>query len=52
MAISRGSKPLRLIVMTNARLALYVTPTDEERDDRVEKHKWAMLLTFKMSAKG
>ncbi|MCV4733022.1 hypothetical protein OFB80_34575, partial [Escherichia coli] len=28
MAISRGSKPLRLIVMTNARLALYVTPTD------------------------
>ncbi|HBX9788104.1 TPA: hypothetical protein P7484_003579 [Klebsiella pneumoniae] len=52
MAISRGSKPLRLIVTTNARLALYVTPTAEERDDRVEKHKWAMLLTFKMSAKG
>lgn len=52
MAISRGSKPLRLIVTTNARLALYITPTAEERDDRVEKHKWAMLLTFKMSAKG
>lgn len=52
MAISPGSKPLRLIVTTNARLALYVTPTAEERDDRVEKHKWAMLLTFKMSAKG
>lgn len=52
MAITRGSKPLRLIVTTNARLALYITPTAEERDDRVEKHKWAMLLTFKMSAKG
>lgn len=52
VAISRGSQPLRLAVTTNARLALYVTPSAGERDDRVENHKWVMLLTFKMSAKG
>lgn len=52
MAISRGSLPLRLVVTTNSRLALYVTPTDEERDDRLETHKWVILLTFKLSLKG
>lgn len=45
-------QPLRLIVTGANKLALYVTPKPEERDDRIVPHVWARRLSLDVKKDG
>lgn len=41
-----GYNPLRLVVGTNGKLAVYAEPSPEERDDRLEDHVWVHRINI------
>ena len=47
-----GNSPLRLVVMPNGKLGLYVAPRAEERNDAAEKHKWAIRVVLSLTRTG
>lgn len=47
-----GNQPLRLVVTPNGKLGLYLAPRAEERNDVVEKHKWAIRVVLNLTRSG
>ncbi len=44
--------PLKISIVADGSIALYVEPTSDEMDDRLEKHPWVKRFIFKFSASG
>ena len=51
-AAERNVRPLRLVATGSGRFALYVTPRDDERDDRLEPYAWVRRHVLEGGKKG
>jgi hypothetical protein len=48
----KGYRPLRIIVTPNGKIGVYLAPKDDERDDRIESHKWVHLAVIEAKVRG